>query len=115
MRVPLIKVIMILTGLLSQLAMAQSTMTGEELVQVKRCYACHHLTEALIGPPYMAISARHNANGETKEMLSQALARKIVFGGGGSWGVVPMVPNEHVSNDEAVEISRWILGLADSE
>ncbi len=36
---------------------------------------------------------------------------KIIVGGTGNWGVVPMVPNEHVSIDEARAISRWILDL----
>lgn len=39
------------------------------------------------------------------------LARKIVLGGGGSWGLVPMVPNEHVTLDEARAMAEWILAL----
>lgn len=80
--------------------------SGEELAQAHRCYACHHETEALIGPPYQAIAARHGAK---KEVMVDVLAQKIILGGGGNWGVVPMVPNEHVSEEDAEAIARWIL------
>jgi streptogramin lyase/cytochrome c551/c552 len=80
--------------------------TGASLVQSSRCYACHQLKEPLIGPPYQAIAARYSAN---RDLMTQVLARKIVLGGGGNWGVVPMVPNEHVSATDAQAIARWIL------
>ena len=82
------------------------TVTGASLVQSSRCYACHQLKEPLIGPPYQAIAARYSAN---RDLMTQVLARKIVLGGGGNWGVVPMVPNEHVSATDAQAIARWIL------
>jgi cytochrome c551/c552 len=76
------------------------------LLAAKRCNACHDATAALIGPPYVAIAARHRPN---KDEAVEVLARKIVLGGGGNWGLVPMVPNEHVSLAEAREMARWIL------
>lgn len=81
---------------------------GEALATEKRCVACHDLTRTLLGPPYMAIAARHSAN---RDVMVDVLAYKIIVGGAGNWGVVPMVPNEHVSIDEARAISRWILDL----
>lgn len=81
---------------------------GEALARAKRCIACHDTDMTLIGPPYRAIAARHAAN---KDVMVDVLAQKIIVGGAGNWGVVPMVPNEHVSLDEARAISRWILSL----
>jgi cytochrome c len=83
---------------------------GQALATLKRCDACHAIEETLIGPPYSAIAARHAGD---REIKIEVLAQKIVHGGGGNWGVVPMVPNEHVSLDEAREIVAWILGLSD--
>jgi cytochrome c len=83
---------------------------GEALANLKRCNACHALDEALLGPPYRAIAARHASD---RELKVEALARKIIHGGAGNWGVVPMVPNEHVSLEEAREIAAWILSLND--
>ena len=81
---------------------------GEALARAKRCIACHDTDKPLIGPPYRAIAARHAAN---SDVMVDVLAQKIIVGGAGNWGVVPMVPNEHVSLDEARAISRWILSL----
>ncbi len=76
------------------------------LITQKRCDACHDVTATRIGPPFVAIALRHRAD---KENMVEVLAHKIVLGGGGNWGVVPMVPNEHVSLDEARAMARWIL------
>ena len=82
---------------------------GASLVQSNRCYACHDMTEPLLGPPYRTIAARYGAN---RELMTEVLARKIILGGGGNWGVVPMVPNEQVSAADAHAIAGWILNQA---
>jgi len=76
------------------------------LLTQKRCDACHDVTATRLGPPYAAIALRHRAD---KEAMVEVLARKIVLGGGGNWGVVPMVPNEHVTLEEARAMAKWIL------
>lgn len=81
----------------------------EALLTERRCDGCHNRNEALIGPPYRAIAARHAGQGSH---MVDVLAAKIVAGGAGNWGPVPMVPNEHVSAEEARAMARWILGLA---
>ena len=81
---------------------------GETLAEAKRCVACHELKRTLIGPSYEAIAARHSAN---RHLMVEVLAQKIIVGGAGNWGVVPMVPNEHVSLEEARAIAHWILSL----
>jgi len=93
-----------------------SELNGAALVEKKRCVACHDQTEPLLGPPYIAIAARHSAQSEAmEEVMVEVLAQKIISGGAGNWGVVPMVPNEHVSRDEARTMARWILGLNPSD
>lgn len=76
------------------------------LMKQKRCDACHDVAATRIGPPYVAVALRHRAD---KDNMVEVLAHKIVLGGGGNWGVVPMVPNEHVTLDEARAMARWIL------
>jgi len=108
LHITLFVLLLVLTLIGTSGAFAQDSMSGERLAQVNRCYACHHLSQTLIGPPYRAIAARHSGQ---KEVMVDVLARKIILGGGGSWGVVPMVPNEHVSEEDARNIARWILNL----
>ncbi len=80
------------------------------LVQ-KHCNACHDVKAKVIGPPYLAIALRHAAD---REVMVDVLARKIVLGGGGSWGNVPMVPNDSVTTEQAWAIASWILSLKPS-
>ena len=82
---------------------------GERLVEEARCYACHEMEEPSLGPAYVAIAALHS---QRREVMTEVLARKIVHGGGGNWGLVPMVPNQWVSIEEARIMAEWILGLA---
>ena len=108
------RAIVLLTGILfvaglsatSLPAQADTGADGARLVQQRRCIACHDMTKYLIGPPFTLIALRH---AEHKEIVVDVLAEKIILGGAGNWGVVPMVPNEHVSWDEARVLARWIL------
>lgn len=104
--------LLLTTGAPAQLPPTQAQldkMQGMELADAERCNACHAMDKKLIGPPFLAIAARH-AN-ENKKLLVDVLAQKIILGGAGDWGVVPMVPNEHVSMQNARRLAAWILSL----
>src|SRR5688572_24131757 len=79
---------------------------GEALVSKAMCYACHQLEGASIGPPWRAIAARYQSR---KDVMADVLVSKIMRGGGGSWGLVPMVPNQRVNEDEARIMADWVL------
>jgi cytochrome c len=83
---------------------------GPKLFEKSRCYICHDMNNVSLGPPLLAIAARHGAR---RDVMTEVLARKIVHGGGGNWGIVPMVPNQWTSIEEARVLSAWILGLSD--
>lgn len=83
---------------------------GAKLVEDARCYACHEMSEPSLGPPYVAIAARHAPR---RDVMTEVLALKIVHGGGGNWGIVPMVPNQWVSIEQARAMAAWILALGD--
>ncbi|MBK9251691.1 MAG: carboxypeptidase regulatory-like domain-containing protein [Proteobacteria bacterium] len=80
--------------------------SGPELADRHRCTACHDLDKPLIGPPYRAIAARYQTD---VAAMTEVLTRKVLLGGGGNWGVVPMVPNEHVGEADARLLASWIL------
>lgn len=85
---------------------AQAQEAGATLVETARCYICHQASDASLGPPWQAIAARHALR---KDLMVDVLARKIVNGGGGNWGLVPMVPNQRVSIEEARTMAAWVL------
>jgi cytochrome c len=99
-------------ALIFAMALATPAFAQEDasaLVIEKRCNACHEMSAASLGPPWQAIAARHAAR---KDVMQDVLATKIVHGGGGNWGNVPMVPNQRVSLEEAKRMAAWILTLS---
>jgi cytochrome c len=101
--------VFILCVALATPAIAQDDVAA--LTITKRCNACHELSEPSLGPPWQAIAARHAAR---RDLMVDVLASKIVHGGGGNWGNVPMVPNQRVSPIEARRMAAWILSLSAS-
>jgi cytochrome c551/c552 len=67
------------------------------------------VNDQLIGPPLLAVAARYGAAADRQRSI-EVLAEKIRLGGGGNWGVVPMVPND-LSVDEARLLVSLILAL----
>jgi cytochrome c len=74
----------------------------------QHCDECHAMKEARIGPPFVAVAARYATE---RDAAVNRLALKIINGGAGNWGTIPMVPNERISMDDARAIARWILAL----
>jgi len=78
------------------------------LVAQHHCDECHALSDVRIGPPLIAIASRYSADGDA---ATERLARKIIAGGSGNWGNIPMVPNERLTLTEARTMARSILAL----
>lgn len=74
----------------------------------QHCDECHALKEARIGPPFLAVAARYTTEADA---AVDRLALKIINGGAGNWGTIPMVSNERISLEDARAIARWILAL----
>jgi cytochrome c len=101
----------VFTGLVltawTALALAEPV-DGGALAIERRCNACHDVERVLLGPSYRSVAARYAGR---EDVMTDVLAQKIIEGGGGNWGLVPMVPNEHVSFEEARRIAEWVLAL----
>lgn len=78
----------------------------------QHCDGCHAVREIAIGPPFLAVALRYASE---REVAAERLAHKIINGGAGNWGTVPMVPNERISLEDARAIARWVLSLADTQ
>ena len=75
-----------------------------DLARAKKCLSCHAVDRKLVGPAYKDVAARY-ANDKDAEAR---LAKKIMEGGAGAWGVVPMPSNE-VTKAEAQRLAHWVL------
>jgi cytochrome c len=78
-----------------------------ELAQKKNCLACHAVDAKRVGPAYKDVAAKYADNKDAVAVLSA----KVIKGGSGSWGVVPMPANPQVSEAEAKTLVQWILSL----
>lgn len=77
-----------------------------ELIGSKGCTACHAIDKKVIGPAYIDVSKKYEA---TPEMID-SLSHKVIKGGKGVWGDVPMTAN-NVTPEEAKEMVTYILSL----
>lgn len=76
-----------------------------DLAQKKNCMACHAVDKKLVGPAYKDVAAKYAGQKDAVDKLSQ----KVIKGGAGVWGPVPMPANTAVSDAEAKQLVQWIL------
>jgi cytochrome c len=81
---------------------------GKKLIDAGDCKACHSLDKKSIGPTYNEIALRY----KEKSGAQQTLAKKIIGGGSGVWGEVPMAAHPQLSAEDAGEMTKYILSLA---
>ncbi len=81
---------------------------GADLVEKYQCMACHKKDEKLTGPSYKEVAAKY-AGADDKKV--NELAKKIVAGGSGAWGEIPMTPHPNVSDEDAKAMVKYILLL----
>jgi len=84
---------------------APAAFANAELAQKKNCMACHALDKKLVGPAYKDVAAKYAKDKDAVKKLSE----KIVKGGSGVWGPVPMPANTQVSPAEAETLAKWVL------
>lgn len=80
---------------------------GLALVASSDCLTCHKLAEKFIGPSYKDVSNRYTAHPDTLDRL----ATKIIKGGMGNWGQVPMTPHPTLSKEDAVQMVKYVLAV----
>lgn len=80
---------------------------GLELIGASDCTTCHKVSEKNIGPAYTEVAKKYENNNETVAYL----VKKIIDGGQGVWGDIPMTPHPDVSEADATEMVNYIMSL----
>ena len=80
---------------------------GAKLVAGSTCLSCHKVNEKLVGPAYVDVAKRYPATEANIAML----ATKIIQGGAGHWGQIPMSPHPGLAEGDAREMVKYILSL----
>ena len=102
---------LLLTPLLAGIALL-STLSlpahaTQQLAQSKACLACHNVDKKVVGPSFKEIAQKYAG----KKGADAQLVTKVLKGGGGVWGTMPMPANPQVSEAEAKQLVKWILTL----
>ena len=80
---------------------------GLELMGKADCQTCHKVNETAIGPSFSSIAAKYPNTPATLDTL----AHKIIKGGSGNWGAVPMAAHSNISVADATAMVKYILLL----
>ena len=80
---------------------------GKELISKSDCLACHRLQDKAVGPSYADVAAKYSYS----KSAVQNLAGKIVSGGSGVWGQIPMTPHPNITSENAQKMVTYILSL----
>ena len=80
---------------------------GLEKVKGSDCTGCHQVDRKLIGPSYADVAAKYENTEENVAMLTQ----KVIAGGVGVWGEIPMSAHPNLSEEDATDMVRYVLLL----
>jgi cytochrome c len=84
---------------------------GLNLIAKSDCFTCHKLREASIGPAYGLVAAKY----ENNESNQEKLAAKVIAGGQGVWGQIPMIPHPKLAKEDALAMVKYILLLKEEK
>jgi len=80
---------------------------GQSLVDASDCKTCHHPTNKLIGPPHTDVAIKYEFTKVNVDYLSD----KILNGGSGVWGEIPMTPHVDLTPEDARKMAMYVLSL----
>lgn len=85
--------------------LAGPALADQALATAKNCMSCHAIDKKLVGPSYKEVAGKYAGQAGAADKL----AAKILKGGSGVWGPVPMPANPQVSEAEAKKLAAWVL------
>ena len=87
------------------LSVAVPAMADQALATSKNCMACHAVDKKLVGPSYKDVAAKYAGQKDAVDKL----AAKIIKGGSGVWGPIPMPPKAQVNEADAKKLATWVM------
>lgn len=76
-----------------------------DLASKKNCMACHAIDKDVVGPAFKKVAAKYAGDKDAVDKLTQ----KVLKGGSGTWGPIPMPANTQVTEAEAKQLVTWVL------
>ena len=82
---------------------------GLALMRASTCFACHMADTPSAGPPYKTVALKYKDDPASAERL----AAKVISGGTGVWGQLPMPPHPQHTIAQTRQMIAWVLSLKD--
>lgn len=101
------RIILAVVSAAATLAVTSPAFADEALAKAKNCLACHAVATKVVGPSYKDVAKKYAGDAKAVDML----AAKIIKGGAGVWGPVPMPANAQVNDAEAKKLAAWVMSL----
>jgi cytochrome c len=80
---------------------------GKQLLAKNDCLSCHKLDIKIVGPAYKDVAKKYPATAANYEKLTQ----KVIAGGSGNWGDVPMSAHPSVPPADIKKMVQYILSI----
>lgn len=85
---------------------------GLEVTAKSDCATCHNINTKIVGPAYADVAKKYAGAADT---TIERLANKVIQGGSGVWGQVPMTPHPNLSKEDATAAVKYVLLLKDAQ
>lgn len=95
----------ILFALVAAVSATAPALADQALATSKNCMACHAMEKKLVGPSYKDVAKKYAGQKDAADKL----ATKIMKGGSGVWGAIPMPANPQVNEADAKKLAAWVL------
>lgn len=95
----------LLVCLAAGVLVSNAAMANADLAKSKNCMACHAVANKVVGPSFKDVAAKYAGQKDAEDKLTQ----KVLKGGVGVWGQVPMPANAQVSEAEARTLVKWVM------
>lgn len=99
------RIFVAIAALATGFAVSTPALADMALATTKNCMACHAVDKKLVGPSYKDIATKYAGQADAADKL----ANKVVKGGSGAWGPVPMPANAQINDADAKKLVAWIL------
>jgi len=80
---------------------------GLALIAGSDCLTCHKTSEKNIGPSYKDVAAKY----DNTEANIKMLAARVIKGGSGNWGAIPMTPHPQLKQEDVEQMIKYIFLL----
>lgn len=101
------RVFLAIATLAAGFAVSTPALADLQLATAKNCMACHAAEKKLVGPSFKDIAAKYAGQADAAGKLEG----KVLKGGSGVWGPVPMPANAQVTPADAKALVAWILTM----